>query len=871
MLFQDLKFIFSWRNYQQRFLDAISDHLTDNHLHVIAPPGSGKTILGLELTKRLGKKTLVLTPTLTIRNQWQDRLVTFFSGSNEVAFSFDLEEPGDITFITYQALHAFYKKFTTVTDYFTYFEKSGIEVLVLDEAHHLKNEWWKALYELKEQLCLTVVALTATPPMDSGLAEVKKYFQLCNDVDVEIVVPDLIKEGDLCPHQDYVHFSVPNKEEAVYIDRFRKGITNFITELLHSEGLQKVLRNHRFYLLPEVYWKEIYESPDYLSAILIGLNAMEFLIPEETLRTLGFKEDEQVEFPDFNLKWITVLLEYLLLKDRENLVEHESVLKDLEAKLRKAHGLKNKQIDLTGDRYLHKTITGSANKLQSIIDIVTLEYESLQEDLRAVILTDYIRDEYLNIAENEVYHLKSLGAVPIFQKLRIRFEKKEGLAVLTGTVVIVHKKLETALGELGGKENLNFTALTTDADFLLCRAKSSVSLVTLLTDLFQQGKINVLIGTKSLLGEGWDAPAINTLILASFVGSFVSSNQMRGRAIRTNKNNPDKTGNIWHLVCLDPTDDEGGYDMKTLKRRFDAFLGVSYDGNQIQNGIERLGLDSKIEALAIDKLNENTIDRAKRRDELVTVWKEATFNGNGLSKELHDRLLEKDKYVAEKRAMFNHALKSGWYNLGITMGLAIPGYMVYHLNGVLLGGFTFYLIAGLLIAGGGYFLSKGVLAARDYWRFGNWYKDIKGIGNAVLFTLYELNYMDTPMQQVTVAVKGDLESEIVFSISGCSNYESTLFINTLREVLDPIDNPRYLIVKNFYNNKALHGYFAVPELFGGKKANSAVFLKHWIKQVGTSKLIYTRNEKGRQLLLNARLKHITNVYQRGSSKSVIWE
>jgi hypothetical protein len=53
--------------------------------------------------------------------------------------------------------------------------------------------------------------------------------------------------------------------------------------------------------------------------------------------------------------------------------------------------------------------------------------------------------------------------------------------------------------------------------------------VRLITSVFAQGGITVLIGTKSLLGEGWDAPCINTLVLASFVGSFMLSNQMRGR------------------------------------------------------------------------------------------------------------------------------------------------------------------------------------------------------------------------------------------------------------------------------------------------------------------------------------------------------
>ena len=70
--------------------------------------------------------------------------------------------------------------------------------------------------------------------------------------------------------------------------------------------------------------------------------------------------------------------------------------------------------------------------------------------------------------------------------------------------------------------------------------------------LFEQGRIQILVGTKSLLGEGWDSPCINSLILASFVGSFVLSNQMRGRAIRIDKNNPEKSSNIWHLVTVEP-------------------------------------------------------------------------------------------------------------------------------------------------------------------------------------------------------------------------------------------------------------------------------------------------------------------------------
>ena len=114
------------------------------------------------------------------------------------------------------------------------------------------------------------------------------------------------------------------------------------------------------------------------------------------------------------------------------------------------------------------------------------------------------------------------------------------------------------------------------------------------SQLFEEGYMQVLIGTKSLLGEGWDSPCVNTLILASFVGSFMLSNQMRGRAIRTFIKTTHKTSHIWHLVCVDPQMAksiqglEASQDFQTLSRRMEHFLGLHYQNDVIENGIERL-------------------------------------------------------------------------------------------------------------------------------------------------------------------------------------------------------------------------------------------------------------------------------------------
>ena len=99
-----------------------------------------KTILGIEILKRLGKKTLVLAPTLTIRNQWENRLQAFFADDEPFKnVSFDIKLPNDITFSTYQSLHSFYKSFENKEDYFKFFENHNIDVVVLERSTSLKK------------------------------------------------------------------------------------------------------------------------------------------------------------------------------------------------------------------------------------------------------------------------------------------------------------------------------------------------------------------------------------------------------------------------------------------------------------------------------------------------------------------------------------------------------------------------------------------------------------------------------------------------------------------------------------------------------------------------------------------------------------
>lgn len=66
---EEIHFKYSWRGYQERVLTELKRFLSNGALHIVAPPGSGKTVLGLEVMLRLDNPTVILAPTIAVRNQ----------------------------------------------------------------------------------------------------------------------------------------------------------------------------------------------------------------------------------------------------------------------------------------------------------------------------------------------------------------------------------------------------------------------------------------------------------------------------------------------------------------------------------------------------------------------------------------------------------------------------------------------------------------------------------------------------------------------------------------------------------------------------------------------------------------------------------
>lgn len=763
---RDIKFKYSWRKYQKRVLDNLHEHLSDGHLHVIAPPGSGKTVLGLEVAVRINQPTLILTPTIAIRNQWIQRFCELFLQTDLVPewISTDIRRPKFMTIATYQGLHAACNNLKIEeedleeeTEEKTEHPKLSnpnfdlilnglkaqkIKTIVVDEAHHLKNEWWQTISRIKEGLEPFIVGLTATPPYDVSFTEWQRYIELNGPADTEISIPELIVEEDLCPHQDYVYFTLPTQEEKKNIDDFRKNIDKLFQEIQNDEIIIQAIEESPIWQQPLEQLDWIYNNISYYSACLIFLHANHRTIPETHLEIIG---DKNFKIPDLDYEWMEILLDYFLFKEKKAFIPYQEHIKTLENKLRRAGALEKGQISFTQNKNTTGFLISSLSKLNGIKEIVDFEYQKLGEKLRLVILTDFIRKEYyLNADENNL-PLNKIGALPIFEKLRRENSDHKKIAVLTGSLVILPLSAFSSFKNKAAKKGIvqfNSSPVPFDKNYIFINQSEQIKqdIVHIVTQIFQLGEIEVLIGTKSLLGEGWDAPAINTLILATFVGSFVLSNQMRGRAIRTQKGHDDKTGNIWHVVCIDPTAPEGGDDFDLLKRRFKSFVGVSFNKLPlIESGIGRLNLSEHMhEKKVVAKKNEEMFRHAGDRESLKKRWKAALKTGNTLVEEIKIPFPSDMTYKTVKSLYFNRTiayllatLVSGIIGFVLDI-LQMLGNGMKHIKSTQ----ELYIILAIIGAIGVAIFGRLTLKALSlYFKYRDISKDIQHIGNALLNSL----------------------------------------------------------------------------------------------------------------------------------------
>jgi superfamily II DNA or RNA helicase len=908
---KDIEFSKTWRPYQARVLEELKEHLKDDHLHIIAAPGSGKTVLGLEVMLSLKNPTLIFAPTLAIRDQWIDRFIHLFCSSNPVyldIISKDIRSPKLLTVSTYQGLHSAYADtieqendedeeeiyFLVEDDGTVNYEPSmsssdrlleklkqaEIKTIVVDEAHHLRSEWWKCLIDIKEKLEKpTIVALTATPPYDVPYTEWKRYKELCGPVDAEISVPELVREDNLCPHQDYVYFSTPLQKESIEIKKFRENVKNFTKDICYNQDFINTASNHPQFLNPQENIEAILSDPAFYSSIAILLKHIGRKIPKNLLKVLGIKAKV---LPHLDLESLEILLTGCLFTHEKEFGENDEVLENISQTLRRFGAIERRKVILRNPKHITKLLVSSISKLNSISEIVKIESESLNNDLRLVILTDFIRKADLPKTKDDLLPLKRIGVVPIFEQIRRDGIDNIKLGVLSGSLVIIPESakdllLEIALSKGIEPSSLTLSSLSHTEDFYAVEISGTDkhNMVALITRLFNDGGITVLVGTKSLLGEGWDAPSINSLILASFVGSYMLSNQMRGRAIRIQPGNPNKTSNIWHLVCVEKGRKELSDDLEMLIRRFKAFVGISFKERVIENGIGRLNIGlPPFNGKKVESINTVMKQKALDRDGLRQSWKEILASGRKGSRMVnevrstpsslprsfvfHNTILALYCQGILWGCFFLSKYRAGLEGLSTVKGSSMQRYFVMLAIG---------FIIAIIIAS-----PKCLKAFYLFIRHGPVSSSMEQIGKALIRAFCYTKLIKTPVSKLMVKSETDKDGFVHCSLVGGTSYERCLFLDALQEILGPIDNPRYILVRRAFLGRFLRtDYHVVPQELARKREYAEYYTVMWSKYVGPTKLIYTRTIEGRQMLLKARAYSLSTSFQKKAERAKAWK
>lgn len=492
----------------------------------------------------------------------------------------------------------------------------------------LQNQWQQALENFLSSLKgeIKIIALTATPPYDAKPNEWKRYVGVCGEIDEEIFVPELVKQGTLCPHQDYLYFNYPTDSETADFKAYHERA------IIASEEL------FSFGLIEKAYQRLIEFANDYdflytntkeIAAFLTLCSGVGISVDKKLIHALTTGN----RLPSPDLKRIEIAVNFLL----KGTLLTEDECKTCFAIFRRYDVVERGEVILGLSERLKVKLVSSVGKLKSIEEIVKSEEEDKKETLRLLILTDYIKKENLSVIGSDAKP-DSVSLVSVFETVR---RTDVAVGALSGSLVILPNACAEILCAKNADFNLSSLGNTGYSvyDFRLDNREK----VRLVGELFEEGIINVLIGTKSLLGEGWDAPFVNSLILASFVGSFMLSNQMRGRAIRTDKNQPNKTANIWHLVTverpylytkdlrekLDRLTSENknelaSYDFETISRRFDCFVAPNFETGEIESGISRVTiLKPPYDEKGIANINREMIERSRERNKLREVWQTA--------------------------------------------------------------------------------------------------------------------------------------------------------------------------------------------------------------------------------------------------------
>lgn len=284
---------------------------------------------------------------------------------------------------------------------------------------------------------------------------------------------------------------------------------------------------------------------------------------------------------------------------------------------------------------VNRVLAYSSAKLAAMIRILQQEQQLLGQRLRAVVVTDYEKTSVVSAELDGLLDEQSGGAVAAFRALLADQQTNElDPVLLTGSTVLVDADLDEQLRPEAEKW-LEEQGCQVELRSQLCGEFVQLEgsgadwcprvYVAMLTEMFQRGVTRCLVGTRGLLGEGWDASRTNVLIDLTTVTTSMSINQLRGRSIRLDRDWPEKVANNWDVVCIAPQFTKGLDDFRRFRKKHTSLFGVTDDG-EVEKGAGHVHpvfeeLQPEDLELTCDPLNQEMLRRASGREACRASWK----------------------------------------------------------------------------------------------------------------------------------------------------------------------------------------------------------------------------------------------------------
>jgi len=239
----------------------------------------------------------------------------------------------------------------------------------------------------------------------------------------------------------------------------------------------------------------------------------------------------------------------------------------------------------TGRSPLDVITAASRAKDAAAIDILRHELEALGERLRAVVVTDAAERSAPHRALDVLVGVDGAGSTDAAGGAVRCFNAILADTALRGLhpILLTSSHLRLAHGDDELLEHLRAcTGLELPAhdDGWSLSATGggvgSANLVLAVSGLVASGAVRLVVGTRGLLGEGWDCPAVNTLVDLTTVTTSTAVQQLRGRTLRLDPAWPGKVAHNWSVACLVPAGSglRSTTDLDRLRRKADRLWAV---------------------------------------------------------------------------------------------------------------------------------------------------------------------------------------------------------------------------------------------------------------------------------------------------------